>query len=203
MTCAVSCCVCMATVVRTASARSANAFSSSRTADSLAVDGDHQPAAGLHGLGPEPGAEDPVERIGADQGERAGRWIPPPARGPGPRRPGPPGRHRRPAGRSWRTTSSPRSPPRSRRRAARPARAGDRASSAGREPGQGDRAGTDCGQPGQAKMSSAGRGLSRRIRPAKSIELHPVAAPAPPSPKGPIAGERIVIRSAPRALRSW
>jgi hypothetical protein len=32
---------------------------------------DHQPPAGLHRPGVQPGAEDPVERIGADQGERA------------------------------------------------------------------------------------------------------------------------------------
>jgi len=46
-------------------------------ADGLAVDGDHQPAAGLYGSGPEPGAEDPVEYISADQGEYApeGRFI--------------------------------------------------------------------------------------------------------------------------------
>ena len=42
-----------------------------RAADGLAVDGDDQPAAGLHGPGPEPGTEDPVENVGADQGERA------------------------------------------------------------------------------------------------------------------------------------
>ena len=109
MTCAVSCCVCIASIVMTAPARSVNAFSSSRTAgisfdfsstatwprtapmpcaraatrcgafpvlflraaDGLAVDSDDQPAAGLHGPGPEPGTEDPVEHVGADQGERA------------------------------------------------------------------------------------------------------------------------------------
>ena len=40
-----------------------------RAADRLAVDRDHQPAAGLHGPGVQPGTEDPVEHIGADQGE--------------------------------------------------------------------------------------------------------------------------------------
>jgi len=42
-----------------------------RAADGLAVDGDHQPASGPHGPGMQPGAEDPVEHVGADQGERA------------------------------------------------------------------------------------------------------------------------------------
>ena len=42
-----------------------------RAADGLAVDRDHQPPAGPHGPGPQPGAEDPVEHVGADQGERA------------------------------------------------------------------------------------------------------------------------------------
>ena len=42
-----------------------------RAADGLAVDGDHQPAAGLHGPGVQPGAENPVQHVGADQGERA------------------------------------------------------------------------------------------------------------------------------------
>jgi len=42
-----------------------------RAADGLAVDGDHQPAAGPNGPGMQPGAEDPVEHIRADQGERA------------------------------------------------------------------------------------------------------------------------------------
>ena len=42
-----------------------------RAADGLAVDRDDEPAAGPHGPGPQPGAEDPVEHIGADQGERA------------------------------------------------------------------------------------------------------------------------------------
>jgi len=42
-----------------------------RAADGLAVDRDDQPPAGPHGPGPQPGTEDPVERIGADQGERA------------------------------------------------------------------------------------------------------------------------------------
>ena len=45
-------------------------FLALRAADGLAVDGDHQPAAGQHGPGPQPGTEDPVEHIGADQGER-------------------------------------------------------------------------------------------------------------------------------------
>ena len=40
-----------------------------RAADRLAVDCDHQPAAGLHGPGVQPGTENPVEHIGADQGE--------------------------------------------------------------------------------------------------------------------------------------
>ena len=34
-----------------------------RAADGLAVDGDHQPAAGLHGPGVQPGTENPVEHI--------------------------------------------------------------------------------------------------------------------------------------------
>jgi hypothetical protein len=105
----VSCCVCIASIVRTAPDRPANAFSSSRTAgisllfsstatwprttpipcaraatrcgasppvpfaprDGLAVDRDHQPTVGLHCPGPQPGTEDPVGYIGADQGERA------------------------------------------------------------------------------------------------------------------------------------
>ena len=37
----------------------------------FAVDRDHQPPAGPHGPGPQPGAEGPVEHIPADQGERA------------------------------------------------------------------------------------------------------------------------------------
>ena len=90
-------------------------------ADGLAVDGDHQPTADLHGPGVQPGAENPVQHVGADQGERAPeRRTPPPPRGPRPARPGP-GRPRRPTARSRRTTSTPRSPPRSRRPAARPA----------------------------------------------------------------------------------
>jgi hypothetical protein len=40
-------------------------------ADGLAVDGDHQPAAGPHRPGVQPRAEYPVQHIGADQGERA------------------------------------------------------------------------------------------------------------------------------------
>ena len=40
-------------------------------ADGLAVDGDHQPAAGPRGPGVQPGAEHPVEHVGADQGERS------------------------------------------------------------------------------------------------------------------------------------
>jgi hypothetical protein len=40
-----------------------------RAADGLAVDGDHEPASGLHGPGVQPAAENPVEHIGADQGE--------------------------------------------------------------------------------------------------------------------------------------
>jgi hypothetical protein len=42
-----------------------------RAADGLPVDGDHQPAGGPHGPGPQPGAENLVEQVGADQGERA------------------------------------------------------------------------------------------------------------------------------------
>jgi len=42
-----------------------------RAADGLAVDGDHQTAADLYGPGPQPGAEDLVEHVRADQGERA------------------------------------------------------------------------------------------------------------------------------------
>ena len=42
-----------------------------RAADGLAVDRDHQPPAGPHGPGVQPGSEDPVEHVGADQGERA------------------------------------------------------------------------------------------------------------------------------------
>ena len=40
-----------------------------RAADGLAVDGDHEPAAGLHRPGVQPGTENPVEHIGADQCE--------------------------------------------------------------------------------------------------------------------------------------
>ena len=40
-----------------------------RAADGLAVDGDHQPAAGLHRPGVQPGAGNPVEHIRADQGK--------------------------------------------------------------------------------------------------------------------------------------
>jgi len=40
-------------------------------ADGLAVDRDHQPAADLHGPGMQPGAEDLVQHVRADQGERA------------------------------------------------------------------------------------------------------------------------------------
>jgi hypothetical protein len=40
-----------------------------RAADGLAVDRDHQPAAGLCGPGVQPGAENPVEHVRADQGE--------------------------------------------------------------------------------------------------------------------------------------
>ena len=42
-----------------------------RAADGLAVDRDHQPAADLRGPGVQPGAEDLVEHVRADQGERA------------------------------------------------------------------------------------------------------------------------------------
>jgi len=37
-----------------------------RAADGLAVDRDHQPAAGSHGPRPQPGTENPVQRIRAD-----------------------------------------------------------------------------------------------------------------------------------------
>jgi hypothetical protein len=40
-----------------------------RAADGLAVDRDHQPAAGPHGPGVQPGAEGPAGHISADQGE--------------------------------------------------------------------------------------------------------------------------------------
>jgi len=40
-----------------------------RAADGLAVDRDHQPAAGLHRPGVQPGTENPVEHVGADHGE--------------------------------------------------------------------------------------------------------------------------------------
>jgi hypothetical protein len=46
-------------------------FLAFRAADGLAVDGDDQPALGLHDPRPEPGANDPVEDVGADQCERA------------------------------------------------------------------------------------------------------------------------------------
>jgi len=46
-----------------------------RAADRLAVDRDHQRAAGLHGPDVQPGAENPVEHVRTDQGER------PPERG--------------------------------------------------------------------------------------------------------------------------
>jgi hypothetical protein len=42
-----------------------------RAPDGLAVDRDDQPAAGLRSPGPQPGTENVVEHIGADQGERA------------------------------------------------------------------------------------------------------------------------------------
>ncbi len=42
-----------------------------RAADGLAVDRDHQPPAGPHRPGMQPGSEHPVEHVGADQGERA------------------------------------------------------------------------------------------------------------------------------------
>ena len=109
MTLAASLCVCRASIVMTAPARSVNAFSSSRTAgisldfastatwprnrtgavrqgrdqvrglpvpvfraaDGLAVNRDHQPSAGPRRPGVQPGAEDMVEPVGADQGERA------------------------------------------------------------------------------------------------------------------------------------
>jgi hypothetical protein len=40
-----------------------------RTANGLPVNGDHQPPAGPHRPRPQPGAQDPVESIGAGQGE--------------------------------------------------------------------------------------------------------------------------------------
>jgi len=42
-----------------------------RAADGLAVDRDHQPPAGPHGPGVQPGPEDTVEHIGAEQSKRA------------------------------------------------------------------------------------------------------------------------------------
>jgi hypothetical protein len=42
-----------------------------RAADGLAVDGDDQPAADPYGPRPQPGAENPVQHVHADQGERA------------------------------------------------------------------------------------------------------------------------------------
>jgi hypothetical protein len=42
-----------------------------RAADGLAVNGDHQPALNLHSPGPQPGSEDLVELVRADQGESA------------------------------------------------------------------------------------------------------------------------------------
>jgi hypothetical protein len=39
--------------------------------DGLAADGDHQPAADLHGPGPQPGAEDLAEPVRIDHGEGA------------------------------------------------------------------------------------------------------------------------------------
>ena len=220
MTCAVSRCVCIASIVMTAPARSVNAFSRSRTAG-ISFDfsstatwprtapmpcasaatrcgafpslflaprtvlpsiGDHQPAADLRGPGPQPGAEDPVEHLSADQGERA------PERGllrraAGRAQPGQDvrSRRRRPTARSRRTTSTPRSPRRSRRRAARPAGAGGRASSAGPGPGRGDRAGTGCGQPEWAKMSSAGG------RPSWQTMVSVRTSIVPPGPRPPPA----------------
>jgi hypothetical protein len=77
-------------------------------------------------------------------------------RGSRPAQPARPPRRRRPAARLRRTTSTPRSLPRFRRRAARSADAAARASCAGPGPGQGDPEGTGCAQPGWTKMSSAG-----------------------------------------------
>lgn len=42
-----------------------------RATDGLLIDRDDHPAADLRGLGPEPGAENPVQHVRADQGERA------------------------------------------------------------------------------------------------------------------------------------
>jgi site-specific DNA recombinase len=72
---------------------------------------------------------------------------PPPGRVPLPAQPAFPARRRRPTARLPRTTSSRRSPPRSRRRAARPAGAAARAFPADRGPGQGDGEGAGSGQP--------------------------------------------------------
>jgi hypothetical protein len=41
-----------------------------RSPDGLAVDGDHQPAAGPHSPRPQPGTENLVQHVSADQGER-------------------------------------------------------------------------------------------------------------------------------------
>ena len=92
-----------------------------RAADGLAVDRDHEPTSRPDRPGPQPRAQDPVEDIGAEQGERA------PAGGLA-RRPAVRAEHgqrRRPTARSRRTTLTLRSPPRSPRRAARPEDAGD------------------------------------------------------------------------------
>ena len=74
-----------------------------------------------------------------------------------------------------------RSPPRSRRPAARPAHAGVRASSAGRVPGQGDREGSGSGQPGQAKMASAGGSLEADDGQCRNFHR---SARAPPAVRG-------------------
>jgi hypothetical protein len=110
---------------------------------------------------------------------RDGRWILPQVRGPRPARPGPPGRRRRPTARSRRTTSTPRSPPRSRRPAGRTAHAAARAPSGGPGPGRGDREGTGSGQQEWAKMSSAGGRPSWQARVSVRTSIVP-PGPCPP-----------------------
>ena len=117
-------------------------------ADGLAVDGDHQAAAGPHGPGVQPGAENPVEHIRVDQGERApergllrraahraqhGKRLRPGIGGPLPDR-----------GERLRPRDHGRDPDGQQPGQRMPAAA----SLAGPGPAQGDRAGTGCGQPG-------------------------------------------------------
>ena len=131
-----------------------------RAADGLAVDSDDQPAAGLHGPGPQPGTQDPVENVGADQGERAAerRLLRRSARRAQPRQGlragigGPlPDRGERPRSRDHRRDPHGQQPGQR--------DAGARASSAGPGPGPGDQEGSGSGQPGSAKMASAGGSL--------------------------------------------